>query len=63
MTIDSNMINNLSLAIDNISDDKHKFIYQMIQAREAGRPESLLKFIISIYQNPLLPYPEEQNDA
>jgi len=61
--IDDIMMNNLSLAIDNISNDKYKFIYRVILAREAGRPADLLKLIISVYQNPLLPYPEEQNDV
>lgn len=63
LATDNTMVNNLSLAIDNISDDKYKFIYQMVQSREVGRPEDLLKFIVSIYQNPLLPYPEEENAA
>lgn len=54
---------NLYLAIDNIYNDKHKLIYQMIKEREAGKPEYLLNFIISVYQFPISPYPIEKNAA
>lgn len=57
-----NIIHNLSYAIDNISNDKHKFIYQMIQQREIGRPEYLLDYIISVYQFPLYPYENNSSE-
>lgn len=49
-------MNNMLFAIENITADRNKFIYEMIKNREFGRPEYLLDFIISVYRFPLQPY-------
>ena len=58
-----NTMNSMLYAIENISADKNKFIFEMVKAREFGRPEYLLDFIVSVYQFPLHPYEDKRKDT